>query len=303
MKFLQKISIAIVLILSVNTYSQQDPQYTQYMYNTMSINPGYTGSTKVATVTLLARTQWVGIDGAPDTQVLSYDTNLDWRGLGLGFNVVNDKIGPSREITLDGNLSYGIRLNEDAKLALGLKLGIRHLNVDWGLVNLKDDNDENTQNFNKFLPSVGAGIYYYTNKFYLGVSVPNILTTKHYNEVNQKVGYERFHMFGIMGYVFDLTETIKLKPSVLVKGVEGAPLSVDLSANLLFNKRFYVGLAYRWDDACSAMIGFHVNDRILIGYGYDLTTSSYSPYNSGTHEVVLQFKFPRIKNIVSPRFF
>ncbi len=303
MKILQKISIVIGLILSINTYSQQDPHYTQYMYNTMSINPGYTGSMNVATVTLLARTQWVDIPGAPDTQVLSYDTNLDWRGLGLGFNAVNDNIGPSREITFDGNLSYGIKINQEAKLALGLKLGIRHLNVDWGKVNLRDDNDVNVQNINKFLPSVGAGIYYYTNKFYMGVSVPNFLNSKHYNDVDKKVGNERFHMFGMLGYVFDLTETIKLKPSALVKAVGGAPLSVDLSANLLFNERFYVGLAYRWGDACSAMAGFHVNDRILIGYGFDLTTSNYSAYNHGTHEVILQFKFPRIKNIISPRFF
>ncbi len=301
MKILQKISIVIMVVLGLNSYSQQDPHYTQYMYNAMSINPGYTGSVKSATVTLFARMQWVGIDGAPDTQVLSYDTNLNWRGLGLGFNVVNDNIGPSSEKTFDANVSYGIRVGEEAKLAFGLKLGVRHLSMDWGKVNILDKNDANANNLSRFLPTVGAGIYYYTNKFYGGVSVPNFLSSNHYD--GGKIGNERLHIFGMLGYVFDLTETIKLKPSALVKVVKGAPLSMDLSANVLLYERFYVGLAWRWDDTFSGTLGFHASKRILIAYGYDLTTSNYSPYNSGSHEVILQFKFPKIKNIISPRFF
>ncbi len=301
MNFLKKIIAVIVLIFSINTYSQQDPHYTQYMYNTMSVNPAYTGSLGFASVTLLGRTQWVGLNGAPDTETLSYDTNLNWRGLGLGFNLMNDNIGPTRELSLDANISYAIRLNANSKLAFGLKLGYRNLNVDWNKVNNKDKDDENAVNTNKFLPTIGAGIYYYSDKFYLGVSVPNFLGTNHYNTELNKVGVERFHIFGIAGYVFDLSDRIKFKPAGIVKVVSGAPLSLDISANFLFNERFTAGVAWRWDDSVAGLLGFQVTKKFYIGYSYDLTTTNYNNYNSGTHEILLRFDF--YNEVLSPRFF
>lgn len=288
-------------MFSINTFSQQDPHYTQYMHNTMSFNPAYTGSQKFASLTFLARTQWVGVEGAPDTQVLSYDTGLNWRNLGLGFNLLNDQIGPTRELYLDGNLSYKIRVSEKGNLALGMKFGIRNINVDWGKVDQMDQGDENAINVNKYLPTLGAGLYYYTDHFYLGASVPNFLKQNHYEKSD--VAIERLHLFGIIGFVFDLSEQVKLKPTGLVKVVEGAPISVDVSANVLFYNRFYVGLAWRWDDAYSAMAGCYVTNRFLIGYGYDLTSSNYEITNSGTHEILLQYRFIKAKNVASPRFF
>ena len=251
-----------------NVQAQQDPHYTQYMYNTMSVNPAYVGSRGHTTITALGRTQWVGFEGAPDTQTLSYDTPIGLRGLGLGFNLVNDNIGPSHEIYLDSNLSYTIDTGEDGNLAFGLKLGARLLNIDWSEGNIFDASDENFENVrNKFLPTIGAGIYYYKPKWYLGLAVPNFLGTEHYNADNPigEVAVERMHFFLIAGYVFNLSDNIKFKPAALAKAVSGAPLSVDVSGNFMFYEKFIAGLAWRWDDAISLLLGFQATDAFYIG--------------------------------------
>ncbi|CAA0174115.1 PorP/SprF family type IX secretion system membrane protein [Tenacibaculum maritimum] len=290
----------------VDMQAQQDPQYTQYMYNTMSVNPAYVGSRGHTTITGLGRTQWVGLEGAPDTQTLSYDTPLGYSGLGLGFNLVNDKIGPSHELYLDGNLSYTIETGEEGNLAFGLKLGGRLLNIDWNLGRTPGQDPVFQENIvNKFLPTIGAGVYYHEPQWYIGLSIPNFLRKEHYDEESPRgeVAVERSHFFLITGYVFDLNENIKFKPAALVKGVSGSPLSLDVSANFLFQERFTAGIAWRWDDAISALLGFQASESLYIGYAYDLTTSNYNVVNTGTHEVMLRyeiFKQPRFK---SPRFF
>ena len=169
MKSILSVLLVGLCALTLTVQAQQDPHYTQYMYNTMSVNPAYVGSRGHTTITALGRTQWVGFEGAPDTQTLSYDTPIGLRGLGLGLNLVNDNIGPSHETYLDGNLSYTIDTGEDGNLAFGLKLGARLLNIDWSEGNIFDASDDNFDNVrNKFLPTIGAGIYYYKPKWYLG---------------------------------------------------------------------------------------------------------------------------------------
>lgn len=296
----------VALWISLGVSAQQDPQYTQYMYNTMIINPAYTGSKGYTTITGLARTQWVGFEGAPDTQTLSYETLLGFSRVGLGFTLTNDEIGPSKEISFDGNASYSIQVTEKGNLAFGLRLGGRLLSIDPTKGNPKHQGDSELPVINsKLLPTVGAGIYYYTDKFYLGASIPNFIRTQHYDDTlnGGNVGVERFHLFGVMGYVFDLSESIKFKPASIVKAVQGAPVSLDVSGNLLFNEKLAIGLAWRWGDSVAGLIGFHATDRFYIGYSYDLTTSNYSNYNSGTHEVVLRLNFFKNNGIVSPRFF
>ncbi|MCH3884973.1 PorP/SprF family type IX secretion system membrane protein [Tenacibaculum aquimarinum] len=298
------VSILILLLISVEGVSQQDPQFTQYMYNTMSVNPAYAGSRGHTTITALGRTQWVGFDGAPDTQTLSYDTPLGYSGVGLGINLVNDKLGPSHETYIDANVSYTIRTGEDGNLALGLKLGGRLLNVDWSRGTFQSPEPRfNTNINNKFLPTLGAGVYFHKPKWYVGLAVPNFIRTDHYDDNIESIAVERLHFFLITGYVFDLSENIKFKPAALLKGVEGAPLSLDISANFLFNEKFRAGLAWRWDDSISALLGFQVSDGLNIGYAYDLTTSNYSNYNSGTHEVMLRYEIFREGPVKSPRFF
>jgi len=307
---------SIVLILAMcifmirNTQAQQDPQYTQYMYNTMSVNPAYVGSKGHGVLTALGRTQWVGFEGAPDTQTLSYDTPVGFRGLGLGFNLVNDKIGPSHELYLDANVSYTIETSEEGNLAFGLKLGGRLLNIDWSIGRTQEEGDAlfGTENniVNKFLPTVGAGIYYHKPKWYVGLSVPNFLNQEHYDErlANvEEAALERMHFFLIAGYVFDLTEDIKFKPAALLKVASGTPLSLDVSANFMFVNKFRAGLAWRWGDSVAALLGFQASEALFLGYSYDLTTSSYNVANSGTHEILLRYELLREQRIKSPRFF
>ncbi|MDO6744633.1 PorP/SprF family type IX secretion system membrane protein [Tenacibaculum soleae] len=307
-----KLFLSIVLVCTfgicmiTNVHAQQDPQYTQYMYNTMSVNPAYAGSKGYGVITAIGRTQWVGFEGAPNTQNISYDTPIGYSGLGLGVNLMNDEIGPSKEIYLDANLSYTIETGEEGNLAFGLRLGGRFLNIDWSKGKADKDEPIFGENVNKFLPTVGAGIYYHEPEWYVGLSVPNILRIEHYDENladTQTTAVERMHFFFIAGYVYDINEDIKFKPAVLVKAVSGAPLSLDVSANFLFNEKFRAGLAWRWDDSISALLGFQASDRLLIGYSYDLTTSNYNVTNSGTHEIMLQYELLRNTKFRSPRFF
>lgn len=309
MKSFSSIILACVVCVCFITdaLAQQDPQYTQYMYNTMSVNPAYVGSRGHTTITALGRTQWVGFEGAPDTQTLSFDTPLGYRGLGLGFNLVNDNIGPSHETYLDGNLSYTIETGEEGNLAFGLRLGARLLNIRWD-----EDDRYNTSDVafeddvvNKFLPSVGAGIYYYEPDWYIGLAVPNFLSTEHFDYDNPlgEVAVERMHFFFIAGLVLDLSESIKFKPAALVKAVSGAPLSVDVSANFMFVEKFRAGLAWRWDDSIAALLGFQASEALYIGYAYDLTTSNYNVANTGTHEVMLRYEIFKQERMKSPRFF
>lgn len=306
MNLYRKIVLLLALSVLVDySYAQQDPQFTQYMYNTMTVNPAYAGSQGHSVITLLGRTQWVGFDGAPDTQTLSFDSPLNWEGVGLGVNLMNDKLGPTNEIYADVNLSYTIKTSEEGRLAFGLKGGARFWNINRNKLTAQNQGaligDLNVKN--KVFPTVGAGVYYYTDKYYLGVAVPNILSAEHYDENSNIIAKERFHFFGIAGYVFDLSDRIRFKPAALVKAVQGAPLSVDVSANFLFNEKFHAGLAWRWDDSISALLGFQFNKRFHIGYAYDLTTSPYKVTNSGSHELFLKYHFLRPEAIISPRFF
>ena len=305
-----RILTLLVLVQGALVFSQQDPQYTQYMYNTMSVNPAYAGSNNHTVITVLGRTQWVGIDGAPDSQTLSYDTPIGYTGVGLGFNLTNDQIGPASEIYLDVNVSYTIRTGDDGNLAFGLKLGGRHLAIDWSKGTARQQERIFEGNISKFLPTIGAGIYFYKSNWYIGAAIPNFLRTDHYDDTVATTSFgdgdlaeERLHFFGIAGYVFDVSETIKFKPATLVKVVNGAPLSIDVSGNFLFNEKFSAGLAWRWDDSISALIGLQATRNLNIGFAYDLTTSNYSNYNSGTYELMLRWDIHRDRVLKSPRFF
>ena len=306
MKLVKNIFIFLFVTATVTVKAQQDPQYTQYMFNTMTVNPAYAGSNDHTIINLLTRTQWVGIDGAPQTLSLSYDTPLGYSGVGLGVNLVNDKIGPANELSLDVNASYTIRTSNEGNLAFGLKLGGRSLNVDWSKTNPQSSGDiELRNNINKFLPTIGAGVFFYKPKWYLGLAIPNLLRTDHYDDNNNggDVATERMHYFLIAGYVFDLTDDIKFKPAILTKIVNGAPLSLDVSANFLFNKKFRAGVAWRWDDSISALLGFQISKSLQLGYAYDLTTSNYSNYNSGSHELMVRYEIFKQETMKSPRFF
>ncbi len=296
-----------MLLVTFSVESQQDSQYTQYMYNPSIINPGYAGTREVLSIFGLYRTQWVGLDGAPETGNLSLHTPFRNSNLGMGVSFTNDRIGPSDESALSLDVSYRVPVNRTSTLSFGLKGTAHLLNVDYTKLNIYDTGDPQFQNNvdNRFSPNIGAGVYWYSDKHYLGFSVPNMLETKHYDDNNQAtLARERMHYYLMGGYVFDLSSSVKLKPAALIKAVEGAPLQVDLTANVMFNETFVLGAAYRWDAALSALAGFQINERLFIGYTYDMETTRLANYNSGSHELFLRFElFNRLSRIYSPRFF
>ncbi|NER17476.1 PorP/SprF family type IX secretion system membrane protein [Spongiivirga citrea] len=283
--------------------AQQDPQFTQYMYNVMSVNPGYTGSRENLVVYGLHRTQWVGLDGAPQTSIFSADSPIG-KNVGLGLQVLHDELGPSSETYLDVNFSYTLKVDDFWNLGLGLKAGGRFFNIDWSRGITDNPDIIFQQNVSEFFPTIGAGAYLYGERTYVGLSVPNIFAQDHYDEIQESVAAERLHFFFIAGHVFDLSQKTKFKPAAYMKYVEGTPLSVDLSANFMFNEKFVLGLAYRWNDSFSGLIGLQLTDQLHLGYAYDFTTSNLRNYNNGTHEIMLRFELKSAESKVkSPRFF
>jgi len=294
----------LVTFLSIRVQAQQDPEFTQYMYNTMSVNPAYAGSKKHTVFNILARSQWSGLNGAPETQTLSYDTSLKYSGVGLGINIINDRIGPAQETYIDANISYSLQVSDDSFLALGLKLGGKLFNVDWNKGIYKDPDRVFDTNINsEFSPTLGFGAFYYDDNFYVGASVPNVLKTSNYNAIDENVRPEETHLFLIAGYVFDMNRDLKFKPALLFKDVSNGPASLDVSANFLYQEKFRGGVSYRWNDAISALLGFQASDSLHIGYAYDLTTSDLGVYNTGTHEVMLRYEIFSKGPQKSPRFF
>lgn len=286
-------------------FAQQDAQFTQYMYNTININPAYAGSRGVMSVFGLHRTQWVGLDGAPTSNAFSINTPINNSNIGVGLSVVSDKIGPTKDNTLSADVSYTIQTSETYKLSFGLKASANMFNLDTSLLNPADANDPNLQNFNNEIsPNFGAGIYLHSDKLYLGLSVPNFLQDSKFNDNAVAVFQERMNFYFIGGYVFDLSQSVKFKPAFLTKAVTGSPLQVDVSANFLLFDKLTLGTAYRWSAAFSAMAGFQISDGLFIGYSYDMETTELKNYNSGSHEVFLRFElFNRVSKMVSPRFF
>lgn len=280
-------------------FGQQDPQYTQYMYNMNILNPAYAGSQGVGSIGILGRTQWVGVDGSPQTFTVSAHTPIG-TNLGLGVSFIHDEIGPAKEDNAYLDLSYTLITSEEGRLAFGLKGGFTFLDV-RALV-LNQSNDNSNVPVNEVSPNFGAGIYYYTDRFYLGASAPNFLETRHLDKSTVSSASEKAHYFLTSGYVFDLSDNLKLKPSTMVKAVSNAPVSIDLSANLLINEKFEIGLSHRLDDSISGLLGFQVNKNFRVGYAYDHTITPFGDYNTGSHEVMLLYNFSR-KDLNSPRFF
>ncbi|HEY1193846.1 type IX secretion system membrane protein PorP/SprF [Flavobacterium sp.] len=305
-KSLETYFILICSFISVCATAQQEPQYTQYMYNTMAVNPAYAGSTGTIDAALLYRSQWIGISGAPETQSFSIHSPLRNEKIGLGLSIVNDKIGPSDELYFDGNFSYSIPLGYEKRLAFGLKAGARMLNIDWSKGRYYDNDDVLlNQNINNQMKlAVGAGIYYYTDKWYVGLSVPSFMRSNYYDDVQESIDYDRLHYYLMGGYVFDLNPNLKFKPAFLVKAVSGAPITADVSANFMIQEKFVIGGAYRTDDSVSILAGFQIAPSFYLGYAFDYTVSQLNKYNDGSHEIILRYQFVKNQSkIKSPRFF
>ena len=285
-------------------YSQQDSQYTQYMYNTPLVNPAYAGSRETITAFLLHRNQWVGLDGAPVTNNFSINMPVGDSNFGVGLNFVNDEIGPVSENEISADLAYFIQVSENYKLSLGLKGTANLFQLDVNKLRIFDPSDPQFQNVDtEFSPNVGAGLYLFSDKTYFGLSVPNFFESYRYNDNNVEITKEKMHFYFIAGHVFTISPNIDFKPAVLSKIVEGAPLQADVTANFLFFDKLTLGAAYRWDASVSALAGFQISDSWFIGYGYDLETTKLANYNSGSHEIFLRYEVFNRSRVSAPRFF
>ncbi len=298
------IVLGLLLATVQNSQAQQDTQYTQYMYNTMSMNPGYSGSRGSLSILALYRDQWVGLDGSPRTLNFAMHSPIGIQGVGMGLGFTSDKIGPSSESIISADFSYTINFDYDIKLAFGIKGGYSLLDLDPNKLTIYDPNDYDLAQKSYGSPIIGAGFYLYSDKWYFGLSTPNFLETEHYDDVQVSTATEKTHIYVMGGYIFTLNPSLKLKPAFLIKSVAGAPLAIDVSANALLYDRVTFGLAYRLDAAITGMAGFQVNESILIGYAYDYETTELSRYNSGSHEIFLRFELgTRLTAKVNPRFF
>ncbi|WKW45958.1 type IX secretion system membrane protein PorP/SprF [Myroides sp. JBRI-B21084] len=304
---INRLLLGLTLLGCAQAHSQQDPQYTNYMYNTININPAYAGSRGALSIFGLHRSQWVGLEGAPRTNSFSINTPISESKVGLGISFVNDALGVTDENTLSVDFSYTVDLNNrDSKLSFGLKGSANLLNVSYSKLNKYNPNDPQVQNdiSNQFTPNIGAGVYWHTNKSYVGLSVPYFLESTRYDDNIQSTMNQRMHFFLMGGHVFELNPMLKFKPAFLLKAVEGAPLQADITGNFLINEKLTLGAAYRWDAAWSALVGFQVSKGLFVGYSYDSDIRALRNYNNGSHEIFMRFElFNKYRRVNSPRFF
>jgi len=310
-KFIKCNIIAFILFGCFSVQGQQLPQFTQYMYNTISINPAYAGSRETLSIVALHRSQWIDIQGGPTTQTLSIHAPTRNEKVGLGLSIINDELGFENFTYIYGDFSYTIQTGANTKLAFGIKGGFTHYKLDAAFLNDPSISIDPFFNdiSNRWTPNVGVGVYWHTNKWYISLSAPRIFNTD-YNKGSQGnldfVALERISYYFTSGYVFDLSGTTKFKPSFLIKATNGAPLSYDLTANFLFNEKFWLGAAYRVNEsagALGALIDFQVSKQLRIGYAYEHPISDIRPYSGGTHEVLLMYEVFKNKRIKSPRYF
>ncbi len=313
----------VLFLIYINTlftvFGQQDPQYTQYMYNQNVVNPAYaTNDLGIINFGAMHRTQWSSAIGAPKTYNFFVHAPLSNK-IEVGLSLVTDNIGEGvlKENNIYADFAYILKLAEGHKLSLGLKAGITNFTTNFTNFRFPDEdittgfipNDLAFENQNKTLPNFGTGAFYFTDKYYVGIAIPNLLRSKHFEERNglNSIGGEELHLFVNGGYVFKLSNLVKLKPSFMMKAVKGSPIVLDTSFNVLFNDRFEGGLSYRFNDSFSAMFNVKAFDSLRVGYAFDYTTSNLSDFNSGTHEIMLLFDLDTLglkKGYdKSPRFF
>lgn len=287
--------------------AQQDAQFSQYMFNTMAFNPGYAGRAGLLNASLLYRAQWVGFDGAPQTQTFTANTALKNRSLAVGGSLYNDELGPEQRFGFYGAFAYRI-LFPKSKLSFGLSAGFDIFQGRFSSLNLIQDQDlafiEDVKG--KFMPNVGFGVYYYSDKFYVGLSSPKLIQNSIYEAVDGTAtnGKQLISYYFTTGYVFEINRDVKFKPAILFKFTQNAPAQLDININFLFIEKFWVGAMYRPNNAYGFLLQYQINDQLRFGYTLDLSTYELQIYNNGTHEFMLSYDFGYNRTkIRSPRYF
>jgi len=304
-------SLKIVLILfatsiTVNTFAQQDVMLTQYSSALQLTNPAYVGTSGRLNVTGIVRNQWMGFEGAPKSQVLLINSPFLRHKFGLGLTFIRDEIGPTKNTLLYLNTAYNFNLTSRLKMSMGLSGGFNINKLDVSSFSaVSNDPLLNFDNQTQFTPNFGTGIYLYSAKFYLGISTPKLIKNT-YDELTDipSSGSEEQHLFIIGGYLFKINDTWKAKPSFSVKMVKGAPLSVDMTANVIYQDKIWLGLMYRYGDAVGFIFQYQVSDRIRAGYSYDLPLTEMRKNSAGSHEILISYDLIfKDKKIVTPRYF
>jgi type IX secretion system PorP/SprF family membrane protein len=313
MKTIKKITLVLVTSLGyLAANAQQDPMYTHYMDNTLVINPGYAGSRDALTISALHRSQWVDFKGAPKTQTIMFHTPLRNEHLGVGLSVFNDKIAPSNKTAVVADFAYRLNLTKKSKLALGLSAGANIFKYNLSSLQLDEQIDPTFQNniSNKTTPTIGFGAYYSRERFYAGISTPNLLQNKltetKQTDGSSSISLEQRHYFLIAGAVFNITDDLAFKPTTLLKVTTAAPIQADLTASFIIMDKLLLGAMYRTNDAVGALVGFNITNQFHIGYSYDWSFGlKTTKYNKGSHEIMLRydFIFPSKKQIHTPRYF
>ena len=309
-KYLLSAVICIVISTqSENACAQFEPQFTQYMFNEMFINPAYAGSREQISATMVYRNQWVGLEGAPKTQTASIHGPLMNKKLGLGLSIMNESIGVTRDFSVYASYAYRLQFRASS-LAFGLQGGLINHQENLSEVVTNEENDPeflyNTPRV--VLPNMGFGMYYNTDRFFAGVSIPRMFENKvagdGTGDVTNDFNFETWHYYVTSGYVFPVSEEVKLKPTVMVKAVSGAPIVGDFSVNALFKEKIWVGASYRTGDSFAGMFNLQLTPQLRLGYSYDYTVTELSAYSNGTHEINLGYDFSfNKKKVVTPRYF
>jgi type IX secretion system PorP/SprF family membrane protein len=304
---------ALLIILAIQTLgcvsdasAQQSAMYTQYMFNTLALNPAYAGSRNVVSATGLLRDQWVGVEGAPRTRTFTIDAPVNSNRVGLGLQLFSDKLGRSSNTGVVASYAYRIRMAR-ASLSFGLQGSMNQFSADFNALELDPSgltvDPAFMANDKKILYNFGTGIYYNTDRFYAGLSSPQLINNSLPGS-ETKSNLQSMHVFFMTGYVIPLNSTFKLKPSVLFKGVQGAPLEADINTSLWIKDVLCIGAQYRTNADMSALVEIQATPQIRLGYAYDQSTTALSSYNSGSHEIMLRYEFGyKLNKVLSPRYF
>lgn len=298
----------LLLLCSGKVSAQQEPLYTQYMFNTVSVNPAYAGTRNAMNLLLLSRMQWTGMAGAPRTYDFTMHTPLNNYKMGLGLSVVSDSHGPVNNYYVNVNYAYRVSLSESLTLSMGIKGGIYNYYVNLSDINVGESDVAFMDNVEqRFQPNAGLGLYMYSDKFYVGASVPKLIQTELSGDQSSygSISDLKQHFFLMGGYVFDLNKDLKFKPSLITKVVNGAPPSTDLTGQFLIKDTYWLGATYRIGDAVAFIGNIRLNKQLMVGYSYDFTVSALNNYNNGSHEIIVSYDFDGfLKNKVkSPRYF
>ena len=297
-----------IILISRQGYAQQNPLFTQYMFNGLVINPAYSGSHESLTTTAAVRSQWNGIKGAPQTQVASLHSPLKFSRSAAGAVFVHDKVSVINQYMVYGTYAYRIPVSKNAKLAIGGQAGVTYYQANLSELNIITQNGQSdptfAQNESRVLPNLGIGAYFYSKRTYVGLSLPTLINNRWNNQDAYMQARQKRHYFLAAGHVIPLSQNLKFKPNVLLKWVEGGAFQYDLNANMLFHETVWLGVSYRMKDSVDGLLELNISNHLSVGYSYGYPISSLAAVQTGTHEVVLNYRINRNKHIVfSPRYF